>query len=124
MITKSIVLFRVEHLEQSCTRVASEISPKFVHLIQENDRVDRPRPFHQLNDLARQRTDIRSAMPADLSLIVHAAKREAHKLSASRIGDGFSERGLTDAWCTDKAQYRTFRILNELTYCEEFQYPL
>ena len=55
-----------------------------------------PACFSALEDAARHRTDIGSAMAANLGLVAHAAERDANELSPHRSCDRTTERGLAD----------------------------
>ena len=100
------VLFGVEHLEQRGGRIAAEVHAELVHLVQHEHRVLRFGPAQALDDLPRQRADIRSPVTADLRLVAHAAERDPVELPAERPRDRPAERGLADARGADEAQDR------------------
>ena len=62
--------------------------------------------FNALNDLARQRADVRPAMAANFRFIVHAAQSDAHEFAAQRSRDRLAERSLAHARRPDEAQDR------------------
>ena len=97
VIAERVVLLGIEHLEQRRRRVAAEVGPELVDLVEDEDRVLRLGPAQPLDDLARQRADVGAAMAADLGLVAHAAERHADELAAERVGDRLRERRLADA---------------------------
>ncbi len=52
VVAESVVLLGVEHLEQRCRRVATEVVPNLVDLVEHEDRVDGAGLLHALDDLA------------------------------------------------------------------------
>ena len=85
MVAKSTVLFRIEHLEQGRTRVAAIVASELIDLVKQDHRVGRAGTFHELDDLARHRTDVRPAVAADLGFVMDAAKREPDELTSRRV---------------------------------------
>jgi hypothetical protein len=57
------VLLGVEHLEERGRRIAAEVGPDLVDLVEHDDRVLRPRPLDPLDDAAGERADVGPAMP-------------------------------------------------------------
>ena len=96
MVGEAVVLLRVEHLEQRRGRIAAEVGPELVDLVEHHDGVHRPR-LHRLDDPAGQRAHVRAPVPADLGLVAHAAEGEPHELAADGPRDGLAEGGLADA---------------------------
>ena len=74
VILEGVVLFRIEHFEQRGTRIAAEVSPELVYLVEQDHRIHGAGLLHHLNDLPRQRADIGAAMSADLSFVANAAE--------------------------------------------------
>ncbi len=124
MIHEHVVLFRVQHLEKRRRGIAPEIHGHLVHFVQHEHRIPRARLAHHLDDLARQRADIRASVPADLSLVPHAAKREADELPPGGLGDRHPQRRLAHARRAHKAQNGTARVLHQPPHRQEFQDPL
>jgi hypothetical protein len=85
MVAERVVLLRIEHLEQRRGRIAPEVGPELVDLVEDEHRVLRLGAPQPLDDLARQRADVRAAVAADLRLVAHAAERHAHELAAQRL---------------------------------------
>src|SRR6266571_9364657 len=121
MIVECKVLLGVKNFKQRSRRVAAKIHPKLVHLIEHDQRVDRSRFFHHLNDLSRQRADVCPAMPAYLGFVAHAAQAQANKLAAGRLSDRTPEAGLADTRWTDETKNRTFRSFYQLTNGKVFK---
>ena len=74
-----------------------------------------------LNDLARQRADVRPAVAADFRFIVHAAQSDAHELAAHRARDGFAERSFAHARRPDEAQDRSLHPRLQLLHRQVIQ---
>ena len=74
VVAERAVLLRVQHLHQRRRRIAAEIASEFIHFVEHEDRIVRLRAAQALNDLARQRADVRPAMAANLGFVVHAAE--------------------------------------------------
>ncbi len=82
VVGEGVVLLRVEHLEQRRRGIAAEVVADLVDLVEHEDRVDRPDLLHALDDLARERADVRSTVTADGGLVMHTAERDAVELAA------------------------------------------
>src|SRR5690606_13933010 len=85
-----------------------------VDLVEHEDRVDRARLLHALDDLTGERADVGAAVAADRGLVVHAAEADAVELAPERASDGAAERGLTDTGRADEAEDRALLVLLEL----------
>src|SRR5206468_5976557 len=85
MIPEGTVLLRIEDFKQSRARVAAKIASELIDLVEQDHRIDRSGPFHQLNDLPGQGTDVSSSMAANFRLVVYTAKRQSHEFSAGRV---------------------------------------
>ena len=57
-----------------------------------------------MDKAARHRTDVSTAVATDFSLVAHAAKRNADKVTLHRVRDGFHERRLAHARRANEAQ--------------------
>ena len=87
VITEGVVLLRVENFHQRRRGIAPEVAAEFVDLVKHHDRVVRFSALQTLNNLSGQRADVSPPMAADLRLVVHTAKGDAHKLASQRPGD-------------------------------------
>src|SRR5712692_6369484 len=112
MILEHMVLFRIEHFEQSRARIAAKIRAQLVDFVEQQHRIYRSGFLHHLDNLSGQSADVGSSMTANLSLVTDAAQRQAHKLSTRSAGDRFSETRLADSRRADKTENRAFRILH------------
>ena len=112
MILEHVVLFRIEHFEQSRARIAAEVRAEFVDFVKQQHRIHRSGFLHHLDDLSGQRADVGATMTANLSFVTDAAQRKAHKLSASCARNRFSQTRLADSRRADKTENRAFRILH------------
>src|SRR3954453_4259 len=99
-----MVLLGVEHLQQRRCRIAAEVVPQLVDLVEHEDRVVRARLFHALNEAPRQRTDIGPPVTPDLRLVSHATQRDADELTPQRAGYRSAQRRLTHAGRADQTE--------------------
>ena len=113
VVVEGAVLLRVEHLEQRRRRIAAEVGRHLVDLVEQEDRVLRAGLLQRLDDLARQRADVRAAVAADLGLVAHAAQRQPHELASGRLRDRSRERRLADAGRSHEAQDRALELLHQ-----------
>ena len=74
--------------------------------------------MNALDDPPRQRANVCATMSADFRLVVNAAQTHSNKFAAQSSGDGFSERGFTDARRADKAENWALRVFLQLAYGE------
>ena len=68
MVAEGMVLFRVEHFEQSRGWIAAEIHADLVDFVHHEDRIARAGLLHALNDPPGQGADIGSAMAREFRL--------------------------------------------------------
>ena len=124
MVVEGAVLLGIEDLQQRRRRVAAEIRRHLVHLVEQEDGVDRARLLDLLHDLPRHRPDVGAAVAADLRLVPHPAQRHPDELPAHRPRDGAGERRLPHARRPDEAQDRALELRDELADGEVFEDPL
>ena len=124
MVLELVVLLRIEHLEQRRRRIAAEILAELVDLVEQEQRVGRPRLLDVRDDLARKRADVGPAVTADLGLVANAAQRLADELAARRARDRAAERGLADARRPDEAQDRPLELVGARLDREIFDDPV
>src|ERR1044071_8847433 len=102
MITERVVLFGIQHFEQSGGWIATKISSDLIYFIEHENRVVRTRLFNSLYNTSWQRANISAAMAADLRFIAHATKRNTHKVPPQRTRNRTSQRSLAKPWRTDE----------------------
>ena len=73
MVGKLVILLRIKHLKQCTGWIATEITAHFVDFIKQEQWVFYTRFCHVLQDFARHRADIGTAVAADFAFITHAA---------------------------------------------------
>jgi len=83
-----------------------------------SSRVVVARLLQRLDQLARERADVRAPMPADLGLVADAAEREAHEFAARRARDRLREARLADAGGAHEAEHRALELLRERLHGE------
>ncbi len=118
VVAEGVVLRRVQRLQQRRCRIAAKIAPQLVHLVQHDDRVVRLRAPDALNNLPRQRADVRAPVAANLGFVVHAAQRHALELAPERPCNGLAETGLAHTRRSDKAQNRPLHVRLQLQNAE------
>ena len=116
MISKTAVLFRIQHLQQRSRRIAADIGGHFIDFIQKNNRIIGLKTCHFRNEFTWQRTEIGSAVTAYFSLVPYTAETDPHIIPAHSLGYGFYKRGLTHSRCTYQTEnpsfYRTATVLH------------
>ena len=120
VVHKGAILFRIKHFEHRRGRIATEVLPHLVDLIEQDQRVRGLGLFQRLNDLARHGANVGPAVAADLGLVAHATQRNPDELATRRLGHGFAQRGFTHARRANKAQDRTFEFGRTLLHREIF----
>ena len=121
VIGEGVIELGIENFHQGGRWVAAEVHRHLVDFIENEDRVDGAGLLHHLDDLTGQGADVGTAMAANFGLIAHAAKRNADELAAGGVADGHRERSFADAWRSDEAENRAFRIFYELADGEKFE---
>ena len=121
MVDESVVLGRVQHLQQGRRRDRPGNPTHLIQFVQQDDRVARFDPAQRLKNASGQRAHISPAMPANFRLIPHAAKGNAGKFSAQRVRHAFAQGGLAHAGRPDQAKNRAFQLLFELDDGQKFQ---
>ena len=121
MIVKCAVLLRVQRLQQSCRRVAPEVPCQLVDLVQQHQRVGGLGGDHGADDLAGHGTDVGAAVAADLSFVPHAAKTDAHILTAKAFGDGACDAGFADTRRADQTDDLRLHVRCQLAHSQRFQ---
>ena len=104
VVLEGVVLLRVQDLEEGGRRVAPEVHPDLVDLVEHEHRVVRAGGLDVLDDPAGQRADVRAPVAADLRLVVDAAEAHPDELAAHRPGDALAERRLADAGRADEGE--------------------
>ena len=123
MVHEGRVLLRVQHLKHGACRVAPEILPHLVDLIEQDQRIGGLRLLQRLDDLAGHGADIGPPVATDLAFIPDTAKRDADELAPRRLRDRFAKRGLADARRADKTEDRAFHLLAALLHGQIFDDP-
>src|SRR5262245_13187016 len=121
MIAKCDVLFGIENLEQRRSRIASEIRTELIDFIEHANRIARTGTTDVLNDLSRQRTDVRATVATNLGFVTHAAERNSNEFPAHGFGYRSSQRCLADSRRSNETQDRRFALRTQLQHREIFQ---
>ena len=114
MVGEREVLFRVEDFQHGARGIAFVVGGHLVDLIDQEDRVERSRSLHALDDTARHGAEIGTAVTADLRFVTHAAQGDLDEFPVKRSGNGFRERRFTDARRTDETDDRALQAVSHL----------
>ena len=121
MVTEAVVLLRIKHLQQRRSRITAKIRSHFINLVQQEYRVHAAAGLHTVNNTARHRTDIGTAMTADFRFITHTAQRNAGKFTLNRLGNTACQACFTYARRSYQTQNRTACAFGQRTYCQILQ---
>ena len=97
MVTIVVVLFRVQHFQQSSTGIAAVVGTQFVDLVQQQHRIAAARLRHGGHDTAGHRADVGLPVSPDVRLVVNAAKGNSRHFPIQAPGDGIGNGGLAHA---------------------------
>ena len=84
--------------------------------VEDEDGVRCTSLLQALDDTAAHRTDVGTAVTADLSLIMHPTEGDTHVLTAEALCDATPEGGLTYPWRAIEAEDGRLHIALELQY--------
>src|SRR5207248_8825042 len=101
-INKSVVLARIEHLEQGARRIAAKVGADLIDLIEHHHRIARAGTTQLLNDASRHRADVGAAVAPNLRFIANTAEAHPHKPPAQSIRDRLTQTGLSDSRRTEQ----------------------
>ena len=124
MIHEAAVLLRVKHFQQCGRSIALVIAADLINLIQENQRIVHTCIFQCGRQSARQRTDIRTSVSANLCFIPHSAKTNTHITLVQRACDGACNGGLTGSGRSHQTENRAFAFRCQTADCKEFQHSV
>mmetsp|Transcript_23009 Transcript_23009/g.69181 ORF Transcript_23009/g.69181 Transcript_23009/m.69181 type:complete len:317 (+) Transcript_23009:1110-2060(+) len=97
MVPEVAVLLGVEDLQERRGGVATVVPAELVDLVNQDHGVRALRELQTLDQFARHGADVRTAVPADLRDVVHAADGEPEELPVQGPGDALADGGLADA---------------------------
>src|SRR5690606_579993 len=106
VIVERVVLFRIEHFEQSRRRIATEVLAHLVDLVEQEERIVLAHLLERLDDLARHGADVSAPVTTDFGFVADATKGHTHELATGRLGNRLAKRGLADARRADEAEDR------------------
>src|SRR6267142_3754494 len=103
MIAECVVLLRIKHFYQRRRWIAAEVASEFVNFVQHHHWIVHLRAFDALNNLSRQRADVRAPVSADFRFIVHATQGDTHEFASQRTSNRLAQLGLAYAWGPNEA---------------------
>ena len=124
MVTKSIVLSWIQHLQQGRSRISLIITAHLVHLIQEENRIAGTGFLKGFQDTTRHSSYIGTTMTANFRLIPHTTQRSSGKFPSQSSGHRASQRGFTYSRWTYQTKNRCILSLCQLTHSQILQNTL
>src|SRR4029453_14556590 len=124
VVLEGAVLLRIEDLEQGRRRVAPEVHPDLVDLVEHEDRVVRAGRLDVLYGPAGPPPYVGPPVAADLRLVVDAAEAHPDELAAHGPRDRLAKRRLADAGRPDEREDRAADLVREGADREVLQDPL
>ena len=124
VVFKGVVLLRIKHFKQRCSRITAVIGADLVDLVQEEKRILNLSLDHVLNDLPRHRTHVGTAMTADFRFIGNAAQGHAYVFAVRRPGNRAAKRSFADARAAYEAENRRLDLAHALLHGEIFKNAL
>ena len=124
MVAERTILLRIQHLQKCGRRITTKISSHLVDFIKQEHGVHATTRLHTVNNTARHRADIGTAMAADFGLVTHAAQRYARKFALNRLGNTACQARLAHARGTNKTEDRATCALRQRTHRKIFQNAL
>ena len=121
MVAEGVVLLTVERLKKRGGGVAVRVSCELVYLVEKHQGVLDLSLSKSLNYSSGHRAYVCLAVSAYISLVSHAAKRDAHVLALHRSCDRRGYRGLAHTGRAYEAEYLIFKLGIELLYREVFK---
>ena len=102
VVSKGVILLRVQHLQQCAGRAAVEGCGEFVNFIEHHNRIGHTAFMDAVHNAAGHRTDVGTAMAADIRFIMNTSETDTHILTAERTGNAFADARLARSRCSDK----------------------
>src|SRR2546426_10132512 len=124
MVSKGVVLLRVQNLQQGGGGIAAIIVTQLVDLVEHHQWVVYAGAANRLNNAARHRTHVGAAVTTQLSLVTNAAQAQPFKFASHRPRDRTSQTGLANSGRPDETKDRALRVGAKLDDRKEFQDPL
>ena len=103
IVVEKLVLLRVEYFKQSGLGVTLEITPDFVNLVEQKNRITAAGALNGIDNTTRHSTDIGTAVSAYLGLVVQTAQRHPLVIAAKSLGHRFAKGGFAYAGRAYKA---------------------
>jgi len=98
MVTKSMVLGGIKHLQKCACRISVPVSTDLVNLIQHKDRVSGTGTLYGLNNTTGHGANIGAPVASNFRLITYATEAHAGKLALHGSCDALSQAGFADPW--------------------------
>ena len=121
MVVKRVVLLGIEHLEKRRRWITTKIGRHLVDFIEQEHGIVCPGLLEALDQFARERTDVRTTMPANLGFITHTAQGQTDKLATRGARDALRKAGFTDARRTNETKNRALELLRQGLHGEIFE---
>ena len=104
VVAEGVVLLGIQDFEERRRGISAEVGAQLVDLVQDEYGILRFGPPKPLDDLTRQRPDVRSTVPPDFRFVTHPAEGYPDELPAERIGNRLCQRCLADSGWAKEAE--------------------
>ena len=124
VVAEARILRGIENLQKRGRGVALIVAAELIDLVEQQKRVLTLRLRKTGHDSTGHGSDVGLAVAADLRFIVHAAERNARKLSVERSCDRDGNRRFANAGRADQAENLPRKLGRQLPHGERLQNPL
>ena len=121
VVAEGVVLLRVQHLQQSAGRVATEVGAEFVNLVQQKQGVAGANLGQALQHLAWHGAYVGATVTSNFSLVTHPTQSHAHVFPSGGFGNGLPQGGFTHPRRPDQTQNGGLDLVHALLHREVFQ---
>ncbi len=122
VIGEGVVLLRIEYLQQSGRRIATEVRADLVYLVEHEQRVLGASIAHGLDDAPRQGTDVGASVTADFCLVPDTAQGDSNERATQRLGNRLAHGGFARAGRSHKTEDRRAHLVGgQLAHSHVFQ---
>ena len=118
IIMECSILLRIKRFQKSRRRISLYILGKFIHLIEDDDRIGSTRTVDTVQDTSGQSTYVCLSVTADLRLIMHTAESDTYIFTSQSTCYGLSQTGLADSRRAIQTQDRRLHIAFEFQHSQ------
>ena len=123
VVGETMVLMRIEHLQQGAGGITSEVAADLVEFVEQDQGIARTRAADFLHEPSRHGSDVGATVPANVCFIVHAAEADADKFPSQRTRDALAQTRLADAGRSQQQQDGAVPVRFEFAHGEMLDEP-